>query len=404
MDLQGGIRYPVLRDCQLTGVPHSPQHRPLRAVAGLLSVTLLGGLLVAAVAGPAAAGTLAAMPSYSCAADLLTVQVRSSSDETQPYVIAFGKAGTIDNGGFLYSDITGVRTSSTVLNTDDLGRDNVTFDTADTVQVWFLETFGGLVSASQVRNEGTVIGTFAYCGVPSTVKAAIPTNSDSRSYSYKGWTGSISYDCKVDALSYRRTHPAPVPAADYMAEVYVHEGGAGIASGYATFRTSSPSLTKLLPKLSAGERIDVYAVPFAWLGDVQPPYPFPALAEKIKNGNGSQPIYSFKYGSCGSLSLPAGADLCASKPGIQTKPCPPLYMATVKWPKSSQPAATYQVRICQLGAKCTAWRSTGKKRTATFKNLELGRHVVKIRSVTKAGVSKPLKVKFTVTTKFRRSK
>jgi hypothetical protein len=373
-----------------------------KCLTTLLAGVLALGVSVIGSAGPAAAGPLAATTSYDCAADLLTVQVSQSaaSDWTEDYLIGFGKAGAIDTAGSVYSDITGTRTQSVVLNTDDLGRGAIPFTTGDTVQVWFLEHPDYPAPASQILSEGEVVGTFAYCGAPSTTKAAIPTNSDSRAYSYKGWTGSISYDCQVNALSYSRTHPAPIAPADYMAEVYVHEGGAGIAPGYATFRASSPSFEKLMPHLSAGERIDVYAVPFDWLGDVQPPYPFPALAEKIKKGNGSQPIYSFKYGSCGSLSLPGGTDLCASKPGIQTKPCPPLYMVTVKWPKVQGKGGTFKVRICQVGKSCTAWRSTGTKRSATFKDLELGKHVVLI----KASGGKPIRVKFTVTTKFRRSK
>lgn len=82
----------------------------------------------------------------------------------------------------------------------------------------------------------------------------------------------------------------------------------------------------------------------------------------------------------------------------------PLRMATVKWPKSIRPGATYQVRISKKTPKdFTAWRSTGKKRSAVFRKLELTDYVVQIRSVSHGVTSKPLKVRFTVTEKFRLS-
>lgn len=115
--------------------------------------------------------------------------------------------------------------------------------------------------------------------------------------------------------------------------------------------------------------------------------------------------FAFNWGTAPlHVSLVRGADLCTTKPGVQTAPCPELRMATVKWPKSSRPRATFEVRISKASPKnFTAWRSTGKKRSAVFKKLELTAYVVQIRSVSGGVKSKPLKVGFTVTEKFRLS-
>jgi hypothetical protein len=383
-----------------------------RAAAGAVAATLVAGLSVALPAGPAAAadGEITATVGYTCATDVyrLTFQdldADGPAGHGVPYGVGFVVNGTTEVVGS--SMLGSPEMAVWEDNTDDVGAHGVSFEPGDQVEVWLEEWPDGEPTPASIKANGRKIGdSFTYCGIGSSAKKAVLTDSAARSFSYKGATGQVGYSCKVawgnthvGALSSRVTRAATVP----MQLVFVHKGGAGALGGtFASLRPTTYVFKTLMPRLAKGDRIDVYAVPYAWLLP-WPTYPDAALAAKAKKNHDAELIYSFSYGTCGALPVP-GTDQCASKPGVQSKPCPPLYMATVRWPKSSHHGATYQVQICRVGKSCTPWHSTGKKRKATFKDLHLGKHVVKIRSVTKSGVSKPLKLKFTVTTKFRLSK
>ncbi len=381
-----------------------------RAVTGVAAVALVAGLAVAVPAGPAAAageGRITTTVAYNCATDVYRLTFQDLTATGDGNAVGFG-VGFVVKGATEIIGTSALGSPNVAVweeNTDAVGAYGVNFTRGDNVDVWLEENPNGEPTAASMKTRGRKIGSFTYCGIDSAAKKSLPSNSAARTFTYAGWTGKVSYDCKVPwgkttvgALSSQITSGK----GPYIQTVFVHKGGAGVlGGGFSSFRASTYTFKTLMPRLAAGDRIDVYAIPYDWTIPV-PIYPDTALAKKIAASKDAELVYAFKYGTCGTIRLPGEG--------------PTLYQYKVTWPKAKtwpksrfpkgvKPGNRYTVQTCSTGAgkTCTKVRSTGKKRKATVKGLEVGKYVAKVRSLSPSGKSKPYKVKFAVTSKSRPS-
>ena len=388
--------------------PRTVHVGPVSRLARIALITTLALALsvVALVTGSrSASATVNKAFSYDCGTngnDLYTFTASdpfASSENMTRFVIAFVKNGEVDTT--VASDVASSAPTVLTDSTDALGLGSVPVNLGDTIDVYYYKYTSWPVSNSTILADGTKVDSFSYCGVDSATKQGMLNQPYAESFSYRNWTGRVSYNCSANALYSRRTHSDPLPQSDWMAEVVVSGGKAVLTSGYRTFRTASPMLGALVPTLSAGDRIDVYAIPYEWLNTPIGAFPRTAFANKVETDPAAQKIYSFNYGSCASLPVtppvtppaPAPVDRCASLPGIQTQPCAIPQNKKVSWPKKSGKSVTYKTRISKLGNTRSfgKWRSVGKARSTVYTNLAPGTYVVQVEAKPKGKKAKRFK-------------
>lgn len=372
----------------------------------LTSVLALALSVVALVAGGAPASAVVTTSfSYDCGTngnDLYTFTASdqfASSENMTRFVIAFVKNGQVDTT--VASDIGSAAPTVLTDGTDSLGLGDVPVSQGDTIDVYYYKYSSWPVSNATILASGTKVDSFGYCGVDSATKKATLNQPYANSFTYRNWTGKVSYDCSLNALYSSRTHAQPLPQSDWLAEVVVSGGRAVLTSGYRTFRTVSSMVGPIVPGLSAGDQVDVYAIPYEWLNAPIGAFPRTAFANKVATDPAAQKIYSFNYGSCGSLPLtppvtpppPAPVDQCASVPGVQTTPCAVAQNKKVAWPKKSGKSVTYKTRISKPGNTRSfgKWRSVGKSRSTVYKNLAPGTYIVQVEAKPKGKKAKRLK-------------
>lgn len=365
-------------------------------LSGFVSLILVAASVV--VVTPPASAAITTNFGYTCGTDTYRFEASDqfgSSDDMQRFVLGFVVGGVVDST--VASDVSSPAPVILSDNTDALGLGAATLNPGDQVDVYFKKYTSWPVSDAQVLG-GTHLGSFAYCGTSTAAKNAMLSSASSAAYSYRNWTGRVSYDCTANALHTRRTHAPTVPSADFLQEVVVHKGRAVLTSGYRTFRAESVFLGPLVPELSPGDQVDVYVAPYEWLMPPTGPigaFPRTTFAAKLATDPAATRIYSFNYGSCGSLPVsPPVVDQCATTPGVQSSPCPvAMQSKKVKWRKQKGRGLTYKTRISTAGPNraFSTWRSAGKSRSMTFTNLAPGTYVVQVQAKAKGKSAKRLK-------------
>lgn len=358
-------------------------------------------LLCAAVLGFGAAPASAAITTdfaYSCDTDQFRFAVQdplASGEDQQGFALAFVNAGAVDFT--LLGDIASPEPVVLAGNTDDLGVRDVPVFVTDRIEVFFTtfdRTSGSEPTSAQLLG-GTKVGSFSFCGTSTTRKTTLLGTQNSVSFAYGNWVGRASYDCWVNALYVSKSHPSPVPPQAAAGEVLIHKGRAVKTDLFQTFLPGNRLIGDLVPGLTKGDRIDVYAVPGAWLSETIGAFPRTEFAAKVVADPSAQPIYSFNYGMCGSISLPV-------RPVVPTVPPPAPVPASapipepakqnkkVTWPKGKGKAVTYKVRISKVGNTRAfgAWRSTGESRMATFTALLPGTYKIQVKAKPTAKPSK----------------
>lgn len=368
-------------------------------------LTLAMSVVALVVGGGSASAAVTKSFSYDCGTngnDLYTFTASdpfASSDNMTRFVIAFAKNGEVDTT--VASDIGSGAPTVLTDGTDLLGLGNISISAGDTIDVYYYKYTTWPVSNATILASGTKVGSFGYCGVDSAAKQATLDQPYANAFTYRNWAGKVSYDCSLNALNSSRTHAQPLPQSDWMAEVVVSGGKAVLTSGYRTFRTVSSMVGPIVPELAAGDQVDVYAIPYEWLNAPIGAFPRTAFANRVATDPAAQKIYSFNYGSCGSLPLappaappaPAPADQCASVPGVQTTPCVIAQNKKITWPKKSGKSVTYKTRISKPGNTRSfgKWRSAGSSRSTVYKNLAPGTYIVQVEAKPKGKKAKRLK-------------
>lgn len=363
--------------------------------AAVLSVAMIG-----LGAAPASA-TLTTDFAYSCESDTFTFTAHdpfASGQDPQGIALAFANGGAVDFK--LLSDVASPDPVVISGNTDDIGVRNVPVSLGDRIDVYFTkyDRNAGIEPTDAQLLGGTKVGSFGFCGSSTQNKLRILNTENSVAYSYRNWDGRASYDCWSNSLFVSKAHESPIPLADAMQPVLIHNARAVKTDLYQTFLPANRWVGDLVPGLRTGDRIDVYAVPGEWLNVPIGAFPRNAFANKVINDPSAQAIYSFRYGMCGAISLPIRPviPVVPVTPAPVTAPVSVPKSKKVTWAKRKGKAVTYKVRISKAGNTRAFgnWRSTGRTRSATFTALLPGTYRIQIQSKPK---SKPAKLFKTLT-------